>query len=117
MTTTSALAGSASLDWKPASGLPERNQYGTSLTGTGDFGRFAVARRVFTVRGASCGQRRVIAMPHGVSGAPLPVRYWPNQPRMYATFAIMWLGIAEISCDAFGTRTIAVGTFRNFSAS
>jgi len=28
----------------------------------------------------------------------------------------MWLGVAEISCDALGTRTSAAGTFRNFNA-
>lgn len=39
-----------------------------------------------------------------------------NQPMMLSVLAIRWLGRAAIECEAPGTRTSAVGTWRSFSA-
>lgn len=43
-------------------------------------------------------------------------RYFSNHAKVCATCPMSWLGRAEISCDAPGTRTSAVSTRRNCSA-
>lgn len=56
----------------------------------------------------------------GLRAAPgLPPYFWryrSNQASVCRTWPISWLGRAAMSCDAPGTRTSAVSTFRNCSA-
>jgi hypothetical protein len=49
--------------------------------------------------------------------AASPPRYRENHARMWATFAISWLGRSAMPWEAPGIRTSAAGTFRSLRAS